>query len=1101
MNEVGNANSFVSSGRGGLSSPKDLTLGPDGNLYVASAGTNSVLRFNSAGQSMGTFVAANSGGLANPFGLAFGPDGNLYVVGAAPSNAVYRYNGTTGAYLNTCVPSGTGGLNTPVGIAFGQDGNLYVSSKPDSSVLRYQGPLGSVPGNPLPSAGQSGATFVGAGSGGLNNPFELVFGPDGNLYVASTTANPAVMKFDGATGGFLSTYVASGTGGLSTPRGLAFDQDGRLYVADVGTSAIHRYDNQGQYLDDPVAATASTLRGPIGMTFNSQGALLVSSRDTNTVVRYDSGVVVTLSAASPTPVSVNYQTSGGTATEGADYSAQAGTITFAAGETSRRILLATHDDLLVEGNEVFNVQLSNATGGATIATGNATVTIVDDDITRQFSISDASATEGDHTVHYRGPFVQAAATASLSLPAFGPDGNLYVNVLGGPSAGGIDRYDGTTGAFIDHFVAVGRLNGGRDMAFSGGYLYVGEEYNDDVLRFNAATGAFDRVFVTAGSGGLDGPHGLAFGPDANGDGLPELYVSGRNSFNVVRYDGATGQPLGTYVTSGSGGMSWPEGITFDPTGTYLDVASTGSNKILKYNALTGAYVGVGASTGLAAPKGVKFGPDGLLYVASADNNRILRFNASGTYIDDYVPAGSGGMTYLSRLVFGPDGDVYVSVGGTGADPSKIYRFGTESEALFTVSVSTASALPLTVNYSTADGTALAGGDYTATSGTVTFAPGITSKTLRVPTVNDAIAEPTETFTLNLSNATGGSITRGQGVATIYDDDSTKFYVVNDASGVDQTYKYGRIGSSLGNSTLNSGDTAPRGASTTAAGTTVWVVDANKHVYVYNNSGGLLGSWTAGSLSSHARVEGIATNGTDVWIVDAYQDKVYRYANAAGRLSGSQNATSSFYLNGSDANPKDIVTDGTSLWTVDDGAVDQVFKYTLSGSLLGSWTLNAGTSPTGITLDPTNVGNLWVVDNATNRVYQYDNAASLTSGSQWPSTSFALAAGNTNPQGIADPPFAAALPAVAPGRRVAITTGSRHPDPIVIAEPQSPSVRELPTARPMLFRHAAKSVQETHRGLALTHPKTDQGTTLLADRMTPSGPLSLRSHFTARRRHA
>jgi hypothetical protein len=73
-------------------------------------------------------------------------------------------------------------------------------------------------------------------------------------------------------------------------------------------------------------------------------------------------------------------------------------------------------------------------------------------------------------------------------------------------------------------------------------------------------------------------------------------------------------------------------------------------------------------------------------------------------------------------------------------------------------------------------------------------------------------------------------------------------------------------------------------------------------------------------------------------------------------------------------------------------------------LQGSWTITgAGTSPTGITLDPTGGGQLWVVDSGTDRVYQFDNAWSRTSGSQSPSTSFALAAGNTNPQGIADPP--------------------------------------------------------------------------------------------------
>src|SRR3954447_2736775 len=138
------------------------------------------------------------------------------------------------------------------------------------------------------------------------------------------------------------------------------------------------------------------------------------------------------------------------------------------------------------------------------------------------------------------------------------------------------------------------------------------------------------------------------------------------------------------------------------------------------------------------------------------------------------------------------------------------------------------------------------------------------------------------------------------------------------------------------------------------------------------------------MSPSAQLTGIATNGTDIWVVDSKQDKVFRYANAAGLRSGSQNAVSSFSLNGGNANPKDIVTDGVNLWVVDDSTADKVFKYTLSGSLLGSWTMTgAGTSPTGITLDPTNVSNLWVVDSGTRRVYQFDAAAGLTSGSLSP----------------------------------------------------------------------------------------------------------------------
>jgi len=208
-----------------------------------------------------------------------------------------------------------------------------------------------------------------------------------------------------------------------------------------------------------------------------------------------------------------------------------------------------------------------------------------------------------------------------------------------------------------------------------------------------------------------------------------------------------------------------------------------------------------------------------------------------------------------------------------------------------------------------------------------------------------------------------------------------------------------------NYSLSSGNATPRGAASTVAGDKVWVVDANRNVYVYNDSGMLLGSWSAGSLASNATIEGITTNGTDIWLVDARQDRVFRYAGAASRLSGSQNATSNFALNNGNVSPKDLVTDGAHIWVVNDSTTDRVFKYSMTGALVGSWTIDsANKAPTGITIDPSGATqSIWIVDNGTDRVYEYTESRSRNSGSQSTLISFALAAGNSNPQGIADPP--------------------------------------------------------------------------------------------------
>jgi hypothetical protein len=93
-----------------------------------------------------------------------------------------------------------------------------------------------------------------------------------------------------------------------------------------------------------------------------------------------------------------------------------------------------------------------------------------------------------------------------------------------------------------------------------------------------------------------------------------------------------------------------------------------------------------------------------------------------------------------------------------------------SNAVFTVSLSAASATAVTVDFATADGTAVTPSDYTSASGTLTFAPGETTKMITVLVNGDTLVEPDETFFVNLSNALGATIADGQGMGTIVNDD-------------------------------------------------------------------------------------------------------------------------------------------------------------------------------------------------------------------------------------------------------------------------------------------------------------------------------------------
>ncbi len=91
-------------------------------------------------------------------------------------------------------------------------------------------------------------------------------------------------------------------------------------------------------------------------------------------------------------------------------------------------------------------------------------------------------------------------------------------------------------------------------------------------------------------------------------------------------------------------------------------------------------------------------------------------------------------------------------------------------AQFVVQLSAPSTEPISVYYSTADATAMAGSDYQATSGTLTFNPGELTKPLPVLIYGDRLAEANERFSVNLSNATNATILDAQGLGTIVDDE-------------------------------------------------------------------------------------------------------------------------------------------------------------------------------------------------------------------------------------------------------------------------------------------------------------------------------------------
>ncbi len=117
-------------------------------------------------------------------------------------------------------------------------------------------------------------------------------------------------------------------------------------------------------------------------------------------------------------------------------------------------------------------------------------------------------------------------------------------------------------------------------------------------------------------------------------------------------------------------------------------------------------------------------------------------------------------------LFADGGDIQITV----TDASGVYE-GSGTPLKFTIKLSQSHFLPVSVNYTTVDGTAKSGIDYNTINGTVTFLPFQTTKTIEVPIVDDNIHEKSEKLYMDISNSSNGYVvTRNRGTGTIYDDD-------------------------------------------------------------------------------------------------------------------------------------------------------------------------------------------------------------------------------------------------------------------------------------------------------------------------------------------
>lgn len=196
---------------------------------------NNVLLVNSL---TGAVIATIATGVAND-GAAIGPDGSIYV-GDYNNDQILHY--TVNGILLGSFPTGI----APQGLTFGPNGDLYVTTT--SSTVEEYTPTGSYVG-----------LFITAGSGGLNNAKDIVWGPDGNAYVLSFY-NSEVIEYNGTTGQYLKVFALGGDGFEQ----IAFGPDGDLMVASYGNNTVYCFSGTTGAILNTITVTA-----PFGLQFNA----------------------------------------------------------------------------------------------------------------------------------------------------------------------------------------------------------------------------------------------------------------------------------------------------------------------------------------------------------------------------------------------------------------------------------------------------------------------------------------------------------------------------------------------------------------------------------------------------------------------------------------------------------------------------------------------------------------------------------------------------------------------------------------------------------------------------------------------------------------
>lgn len=616
-------------------------------------------------------------------------------------------------------------------------------------------------------------------------------------------------KLSPAIGAFVYLIAIAPPAASSESTIYTYDALGRLVTVTVsggpndGRQASTTFDSGDNRTNYSMGGTAPTASFSVADASVTEGGTVT--------------VTVTRAGVATGAAAVSYATSNGSASAPGDYTSTSGTLTFAAGETSKSISIATTNDSVYEGIETFGVVLSSPSPGTSISNGNATVTILDNEVVAELAISNTTIIEGGTaalTVTRSGLTTSAVGVSYATLagtataPADFAAASGTLSFLAGETSKAINfttvndtLYEGTE-AFS---VALSAATGGAVITSGTGAVTVTD--NDNAPSFaisnaSAAEGGTIALTVTksgASANSLSVNYGTANG-SANAPGdygaasgtLTFLPADTSKTISVSTVNDSiyeTNESFSVHLSGASGGatISDPTGvgtINDNDSKPTLSMANTSvmeggqANVVITKSGTTevnatASYTtsnGTATSTDYYATSGtLTFYPEEttkIVQILTIDNNK---YNVPKT-----INLGLSGAT--DATISTPTAVVTINndepmpsfnVASTGYPALRI-----EGGIIdFSITLSGIYEAPLSVNYTTSSGIATSGVDFTPVSGTLTFTPPTATQTVSVQTTQDSLVEPDETFFFTISSpSSGATIANSQSVGTIQNDD-------------------------------------------------------------------------------------------------------------------------------------------------------------------------------------------------------------------------------------------------------------------------------------------------------------------------------------------